>query len=77
MAGEEGENGPLGQSAIRDLLDLTHDRARNLPPLSPIFQDQPAPGRLHAGILARRFSRQAIRDRPAAMSGISSQERCN
>src|SRR5208283_2577867 len=60
MAREEGENGPLRQSAIRDLLGLKHDRAGNLPPLPSIFHDQPAPGWLHPGtrrkIFARRFS---------------------
>lgn len=32
-----------GQSAIRDLFAVEHDRAGNLPPLPSIFLDQMAP----------------------------------
>jgi putative SOS response-associated peptidase YedK len=32
-----------GQSAIRDLFSVKHDRAGNLPPLPAIFPDQMAP----------------------------------
>ncbi len=32
-----------GQSAIRDLFAVKHDRAGNLPPLPAIFPDQMAP----------------------------------
>ena len=32
-----------GQSAIRDLFSVKHDRAGNLPPLPAIFPDQLAP----------------------------------
>jgi putative SOS response-associated peptidase YedK len=32
-----------GQQAIRDLFDVRHDRAGNLPPLPAIFPDQTAP----------------------------------
>ena len=32
-----------GQSAIRDLFDVRHDRAGNVPPLLAIFPDQMAP----------------------------------
>ena len=32
-----------GQSAIRDLFAVKHDRAGNLPPLPVIFPDQMAP----------------------------------
>jgi putative SOS response-associated peptidase YedK len=32
-----------GQSAIRDLFDVKHDRAGNLPPMPAIFPDQMAP----------------------------------
>ena len=32
-----------GQSAIRDLFSVRHDRAGNLPPLPAVFPDQMAP----------------------------------
>lgn len=32
-----------GQSAIRDLFAVKHDRAGNLPPLPAVFPDQMAP----------------------------------
>ncbi len=60
-----------GQSAIRDLFTVKHDRAGNLPPLPAIFPDQMAPV-IRVGPDGERELVMARWRRPARFCGHSS-----